>query len=125
MPKYHITAALSADAGTIVEADSAEQAYVISDGGVDALDPMLCAECASKVNLGDPIGFVVSDEAGKDVIDTTPQSVLRRRITELETALRDLFDSYKDLGDCGDCGNWRIEDAPEGKAAMRALGIEQ
>lgn len=40
---------------------------------------------------------------------------------DAKAALRDLFDSYKELADLN---NWGLEDTPEGKAAMKVLGIE-
>lgn len=40
---------------------------------------------------------------------------------QLEAALRDLFDSYKQLCDSGDCGNLKLESWPEGMKAIDAL----
>lgn len=44
---------------------------------------------------------------------------------QLEKALRELFDSYKQLADSGDAGNWAIEDYPEGKNALAALAAAE
>ena len=42
---------------------------------------------------------------------------------QMRSALKDLFDDYKQLVDSGDVGNWSLEDIPAGKKAMLALGM--
>jgi hypothetical protein len=44
-------------------------------------------------------------------------------VNQMRSALKALFDSYKAIADSGDCGYWSIEDTPEGKQAMAALGM--
>lgn len=40
---------------------------------------------------------------------------------DLYEALKELFDSYKQLADSGDAGNWFLEDQAVGKKALSAL----
>lgn len=53
----------------------------------------------------------------------TQRDEARAEVERLRKALQALFDSYKQLADCGDAGNWSLEEQPEGKQAMEALGI--
>lgn len=40
---------------------------------------------------------------------------------DLLDALQCLFENYKQLADSGDAGNWRLEDEPAGRKALRAI----
>lgn len=51
--------------------------------------------------------------------------VANKRRQQTLKVLRDLFDSYQALEDCGDCGYLGLKESPEGRAAMKELGIEE
>ena len=64
MPKFTVIAEIGASTSADVEADSPDDAINKAQ-----LRRSLCHQCASHIDIGDPYGFVVLDEAGEEVLN--------------------------------------------------------
>ena len=86
MNKYHVALIYSASTGLDVESDSpeeaAESAYNSKESSV-----RLCHQCSHKIDLGDCIRAIVTDENDKDVFDDGCEA---ERIASLETQIAKL-----------------------------------
>lgn len=75
--------------------------------------------------------FICADnpdgKSGADVVaqvygpDALRRSELFAAAPDLLSALKALFENYKELADSGDAGFWPLENTPEGKQALAAI----
>lgn len=92
MSLYYCTVLIDASVNMTIEADSPEDAAEKAENS-EAGNPRLCHQCSSDVELGEPVGVYVFDEAAENQLaDTTPSAeeiaALKARVEELTDALQ-------------------------------------
>ena len=90
MPKYSVMGLIDATTWEDVEANTPQEAADNAD-----LHVSLCHQCSRKMNVGDPLGYIVTDEDGNEVYVDTPESQHDAKIAALNARVALLEDVAK------------------------------
>lgn len=90
MPNYEVCVVVDASVTVDIDADTPEEATELAEDQVLRKGyASLCHQCSRNLNMGDPIGAVVSDGTG-ELLDSTLAGTLRAEKVKLVKALKDV-----------------------------------